>query len=302
MKTNRQKLNWILDALLFTGFLVSFALDLTGLPVHQWLGVFGGLLALYHLALHWNWVKTVTRRFFGKTSGQARTYYLLDFAIMFGFFLIVATGLVLSTWLNLALAHYGAWKHFHVTTSIVTLCLVVLKIGIHWRWIVRVARQTSFRLTPHPVQVLKPVPALQPVLPRVASSNAMTRRDFLKLMGIVGAASLAAISFTLNSSQSAQASSTASDSSKSNNLSKVQSGVTASSATGESVPVTEATPTAASEAVTVTQMYSPSSTSTTTTTTTSCTVLCSKHCPFPGQCRRYVDTNGNGYCDRGECS
>jgi len=28
--------------------------------------------------------------------------------------------------------------------------------------------------------------------------------------------------------------------------------------------------------------------------------LCRYSCPYPGKCRKYVDNNGNGLCDRGE--
>jgi hypothetical protein len=208
MKTNRQKSNWVLDALLFTGFLVSFALDLTGMWLHQWIGVFGGLLAVYHIALHWDWVTAVTTRFFGKTSGQARTYYLLDASIMLGFYLILVTGLVISTWLDLPLTNYVSVKDFHVTTSVATLALVVLKIGLHGRWIVRVARQFGSRpAAPAPAVNLLPLTKLVPA----AASNTMSRRDFLKLMGVVGAASLAAFAFTLDSNQEAQASAAPTD-------------------------------------------------------------------------------------------
>lgn len=109
------------------GFLVSFAMDWTDLSLHQWIGIFGGLLAIYHLVIHWDWVTAVTMRFFRKTSGQARTYYLLVASIMLGFYLILVTGIVISTWLNLALTNYSAWVDFHVTTFIMSLCLVVLR-------------------------------------------------------------------------------------------------------------------------------------------------------------------------------
>jgi hypothetical protein len=33
-----------------------------------------------------------------------------------------------------------------------------------------------------------------------------------------------------------------------------------------------------------------------------CSVICDKGCSYPGQCRRYVDTNGNGICDLTECT
>ena len=260
MKTNRNKTNWIIDALLFTGFLISFALDLTGLPVHQWLGIFGGLLGLYHLVLHWGWVKAVTRRLFGKTSAQAQIYYLFDTAILLGFSLILATGLLISTWLGLALVNYAAWKDFHVTASIATLCLVVLKIGLHWRWIVRVARKGIFRPAPRPTLGLNPLPAPQPIPARALTSDVMTRRDFLKLMSVVGVASLAAISVTLNGNLTALASSTASESLQSNS-SQIDSDVTDG---------TDAHTQTQSDTVTVTQVSGSSTT--TTTSTTSCTV------------------------------
>jgi len=45
MKT-KQKTYWWIDILLFTGFLLAFFLSFTGIELHQWIGVFGGLLAL----------------------------------------------------------------------------------------------------------------------------------------------------------------------------------------------------------------------------------------------------------------
>jgi hypothetical protein len=296
MKTNRQKSNWILDTLLFTGFLVSFALDLTGLPMHQWVGVFGGLLAVYHLVIHWDWVTAVTLRFFGKTSGQARTYYLLDALILLGFYLILVTGLVISTWMNLPLTNYAAVKDLHVITSIVILCLVVLKIGLHGRWIVRVARQHIFRPALEPVLAIKPVPAT------VAAPGAMTRADFLKLMGIVSAASLVAVAFTLNDNQTAHASGVnISTSSASNTITTLNNVVATQdvSPTATSLPTAIETtavtvPTATSQSVTSVQSY-------TTQSTTTCVVRCNKHCSFPGHCRKYQDTNGNNLCDLGEC-
>jgi hypothetical protein len=62
--------------------------------MYQWIGVFGGLLATYHLSLHWDWVTAVTKRFFAKTSVRTRIYYLLDATILTGFYLIVMTGQV----------------------------------------------------------------------------------------------------------------------------------------------------------------------------------------------------------------
>jgi hypothetical protein len=126
MKDTLQK-RWLVDAALLIGFLICFFLDLTGLALHQWLGIAAGALAAYHLLSHTNWVKAVTRRFFGKTSAQARLYYLIDALLLTGFAGMIGTGLVISTWLNLSLASYAAWHTVHFLSAILTLLVTVLK-------------------------------------------------------------------------------------------------------------------------------------------------------------------------------
>jgi hypothetical protein len=176
---NRARANWIISALLFGGFLLSLWLDLTGLTVHQWLGLAVGALAVYHLAAHRRWVIAVTERFFGRTSQQARAFYLVDTGLAAGFLAIIVTGLVISSWFGLALTGYTSWLTIHIVASVTTLALVVVKIGLHWRWIVSTARKH-----------LLPVPSGH----GAAQPNPITmpngRRDFLRLMGGVGAVAL----------------------------------------------------------------------------------------------------------------
>jgi len=47
-----QNSKWLVDITLFTGFVLAFFLDLTGLELHQWVGVAAGGLATYHLITH----------------------------------------------------------------------------------------------------------------------------------------------------------------------------------------------------------------------------------------------------------
>ena len=53
MNAKRQRSNWLLDAALLSGFLLAMLLDLTGLGIHQWLGIAVPVLAGYHLIRHW---------------------------------------------------------------------------------------------------------------------------------------------------------------------------------------------------------------------------------------------------------
>jgi len=177
----KQRTNWWIDAVLFAGLIIAFFLDLTGVVLHQWIGIFAGVLALYHLLSHWEWVSTVTRRYFGRTSGKARLYWLIDTAILIGFAVIVFSGLAISTWMGSTTANYAAWRIVHIAASILTLLVTMLKLGLHWRWIASATRNTFS--APAKARV-KPTPA-----PVTAASRRMTRREFLQVMGTVGVAS-----------------------------------------------------------------------------------------------------------------
>lgn len=108
-------------------------LDLTGLPIHQWLGLGVGLLAGYHLMAHWSWVKSVSSRLVSTASGQARRYYLVDAGLFAGLSLILVTALAMSTWFDLALEPYHSWYDLHVIATITTLALTVVKVGQCYR-------------------------------------------------------------------------------------------------------------------------------------------------------------------------
>ncbi len=253
MRLDKQKSNWIVDAVLFGGFLLALALDLTGVALHQWLGVAIAALAGWHLAAHGIWVKTVTARFFGRTSGRARLFYTVDAALAVGLLTISVTGLVISTWADLTLTNYAAWSNIHVAASLLTLALLVAKIGLHWRWIVNVSQRRLFPAPAAPSRV-------QPAQPAAVAAR-VDRREFVKLMGVVGVAAMLAGANVLGDRLDAQAE-----------------------------------PSAGSGETTRTNTTQAS-----TSSTSSCVVRCRRGCSYPGHCRRYVDSNGNGRCDLGEC-
>lgn len=256
MKPKKQKHHWLIDAALFVGLLLSFWLELTGVALHQWLGVALGAGATYHLLTHWTWIKSVTDRFFKQTSGQARLYYVIDAIVLIGLATIIVTGLVISTWLNLTLTNFAAWKSLHVIASIGTLIVVVVKIGLHWCWIVSTARRYIY---------VGKVPGHKQPIPVAVG---MGRREFLRLMGGVSTLAMIATVGAVNALKQTVASSTTSS---------------------------------APQAVTSSTTISTTTQATSNPASTSCTVRCNKGCSYPGQCRRYTDSNNNGKCDLGEC-
>jgi hypothetical protein len=281
---NNQTTKWIVDITLAVIFLLEFFLDLTGLGTHQWIGLAAGGLAAYHLFTHWSWVKRVSIRFFQKTSMRARWYYLIDAAILAGCGVIGVTGLAISTWLNMALNSYQAWTNVHIQASILTLVLTGIKVGLHWRWVTTIARRIFSRPTrPVPLNssLLRPAQVTLPV----QSGNQINRRDFLKMMAIVGVASV----FALRSAASGLSDANTSTASELSDVNTSTASVEAAGSDDTNIQDTD-------NLQTDSRSSSESSAS-----SQACMIQCNRGCSYPGHCRRYQDTNGNNRCDLSEC-
>jgi hypothetical protein len=186
---------------------------------------------------------------------------LIDAALLAGIAVIIFTGLVISTWLNLSLRNFTGWLSVHITASIVTLCVVVLKLALHWRWIVSTTRSVFAE----PVQ-----PAMQTVpVPVQPGSRQMSRKEFLRVMGVVGVSSFLAL--------------------------------TSASASLKMLQDSENTASAQEEVSIASTSVGAASSSSSTTNSAACTVRCNHRCSYPGHCQKYTDSNDNGLCDLGEC-
>jgi hypothetical protein len=285
MKKTSHQTHWLVDLALLAGYLLSFYLELTGVNLHQWLGVGVTALALIHLILHWDWVTAVVKRFFGKTSGRSRIYLLLDLLIMFGAVVIFETGLVISTWFSLNLYNYAAWLDVHIYSAVITLSITVLKLGFHWRWIVCNAKKIFARRE----TIRTPQPLSPDRVPVPVNLKSVDRRHFLMLMGAVGAASALAASNVFSKMKDVQSAAVTQEAAASPQAAIAQSTATTGPATSLQ---SSKTPTPDATAVPTAAYANP---------VASCTVRCPRGCSYPGHCSRYTDCNQNNRCDLGEC-
>jgi len=306
MKHNKQYKNWWIDALLMAGYLFCFYLDLTGIAGHQWLGAAMGVLAVVHLWLHWDWVAAVTKKLFARGYARNRWYYLLDLLIMVGFIVILETGLVISTWLDLVNFNYAAWLDVHIYASFVTLGLIVVKVGMHWRWVVNItgrifgSNSKPLPVNQHPANSSAPVPVPVPIKIQ-DNREVVDRRHFLAMMGVVSLGSILAVSNVLSEnamvkeSGSSGGNDTVSAAADSPTATATSASAQPAAVSQESAVVANATVEPAS-AATLAPTVEP-----TAQAITPCSVRCPRGCGFPGSCRRYIDQNANSLCDLGEC-
>ena len=287
------KKNWWIDISLFISFLITFYLDLTGLILHQWIGIVSIALATIHLFRHRDWVTSVARQFFQKRANKTHFYLSLDSLIMVGFILIGLTGLMMSTWLNLPLPNYDSWRQAHILISLGTLVLVLVKIAFHLRWFENVIRKLLAGTRMAPVQNLA-------VQTSGSSGKSLGRREFMLTLGVMGTASFIALA---SASQSLAESLSTPDLA----IAELEPTQTAEN-TATTLPTTEtaevpAQPTQTVETTTQVPTLTavPTVTSPSLATESNCTVRCQRGCSYPGHCRRYTDANNNNLCDLGEC-
>ncbi len=272
----KNRLKWLVNGVLFIGFLITYFLDLTGLQLHQWLGLLVGAVTLFHLLNHWPWVKAITQRFFRSSTNISRFNYLLNASLAGGIAFIIASGLIISTWFGVNGSLFEIWRFLHVLVSIGSLIILLVKLLLHWKCIAGTARQLFQR---------KPTTHAQ-VVTTLQSENAtlITRREALRT---VGAISLAGAVVLVKAMTSLKIPGLEDNLIEEQTVSLFQS-LEDNPATVSSSKMVQSTPVATSVPIT-------------NQTTSDCTVRCPNGCSYPGRCRRYSDGNYNGRCDLGEC-
>jgi len=133
------KTNFVIDLVVFVGFLVALEPQMTGTPIHEWftLALAGALVV--HLLIHWEWVINIAKRYFNKPLHMTRVNLVLAVLIFIGFIGIITSGLMISQsvlpMLGLRGSSNFAWRQIHETVTNLTMLLVAIHFALHWDWI-----------------------------------------------------------------------------------------------------------------------------------------------------------------------
>lgn len=137
--------NFWVDIALFLMFIVDININLTGIAVHEWLGlVFGGAL-IYHLLLHWQWITATTRQLFSRLPVIQRLRYLVNLLLFIDMVITVVTGIWISRsalpQLGLPVLNGSFWIELHHNSANLSILLVGLHVALSWPWIVNAWRR-----------------------------------------------------------------------------------------------------------------------------------------------------------------
>ena len=149
VRPNRTLRLFAVDAFLFVLFIVVVNVPLTGLAIHEWLGIVIAIGMIVHILQHANWVVTTTRRLLSATSLQNRVNYVLVGGIFIGFVSIIASGLLISEvalpWIGLTPGGGAFWLWLHLASVGWVIWLTVIHLAVNWRWVVSASDRVIFK-------------------------------------------------------------------------------------------------------------------------------------------------------------
>jgi cytochrome b subunit of formate dehydrogenase len=143
---------------------------------HTWsdLHVWGGVLMIaaiaVHLTIHWQWVKTMSRRSANallargtRLSRGAKFNVTIDVLVAISFLLCALSGIYFlfapsggfqggqnPGWDPNFLFSRTAWDLLHTWSGVVLMVTAVVHFAIHWRWVKNVTRKLFLSLLPQP--------------------------------------------------------------------------------------------------------------------------------------------------------
>ena len=144
--TTSLKTKLVMDILVAGLVLALLSTALTGLALHEWLGIAVGIFIIVHLLLGWQWIASITQRFFQSLPGVTRFEYVLDFLLFSAMTLTIYSGLMVSRVAIPALGLSGAapnflWRGLHSLAANSLLLLVGVHLAVSWSWVVKTVRR-----------------------------------------------------------------------------------------------------------------------------------------------------------------
>ncbi|RDB62773.1 hypothetical protein C1878_07010 [Gordonibacter sp. 28C] len=139
------KRNLAVDAVALVVYLTAANPALTGIDVHEWLGLAVLVVLLVHCALHFDWIVETVKGAVKSPSAMRLGNLVLDVLSMIAFVVVTASGLgvsgsVLGSF-GLYANGYYFWDPLHAISAKVLLALLVVHVVVHWKWFYNVLKR-----------------------------------------------------------------------------------------------------------------------------------------------------------------
>ncbi|WP_139651718.1 DUF4405 domain-containing protein [Raoultibacter phocaeensis] len=132
------------DAVALAVYLVAANPAVTGIAVHEWLGIGALVLFLAHCAQHVDWIASTARGLRGSTWA-ARGNLALDALVLVAFMAVTVSGLLISGEVLPAFGLYADgyyfWDPLHAISAKALLALLLVHVVVHWKWLYGLVRK-----------------------------------------------------------------------------------------------------------------------------------------------------------------
>jgi hypothetical protein len=130
----------ILDLTMFGAFLAVSNPHLTGISVHEWLGVSFIGAVITHLLFNWEWIMNLGKTFFKKLWHQSRLNFVVDTLFFIAMTGVLFSGLMISKSvlpsMGIQLNVGQGWRSIHFMLSDASVILLGIHFALHWKWVV----------------------------------------------------------------------------------------------------------------------------------------------------------------------
>lgn len=169
----KNKTNFVIDSVIFLGFLAASIPALTGLALHEWLSLALAGTLLVHLVVHADWAWSVLSRFFKKLWHSSRLNFVVNLVLLVAYVGVMLSGVLISrellNVLGIQLNESRTWEQIHRLTADAAVWLTALHFALHWRWILNACKhylvEPIRRLLNHRTEPMgeRVVPTMEPV-------------------------------------------------------------------------------------------------------------------------------------------
>lgn len=163
--SKRRKFNIALDVFLLLAFLLLLSPRLTGLPLHEVLGLIVFIPVIAHLLSSWQWIQLTSTKIFTATKPRARINYFINAILFILVVVVIVSGFFISEIIvpaaGMNIVKDTAWRAVHVQTTTFVMLFSGLHIAINLDWIVSLfkkrLRLTSKKISPQSNNVVQTV-------------------------------------------------------------------------------------------------------------------------------------------------
>jgi hypothetical protein len=135
----------MLDSIIAVAMLALISMHITGVAIHEWLGIAIVFLIVIHLLLSWDWIVATSHRFFRVIPHRVRINYLLNAMLFIAVTVMIFSGVMISKvalpFLGLRPNHDPFFRMLHTLFGEVLLWLVGLHLAMNWKWVTCVLRK-----------------------------------------------------------------------------------------------------------------------------------------------------------------